>query len=97
MDRFGVDLGSIWGCFGIDFGSIRGRFAVDSGPSLVFLVSRLFSLLIADFRASRKSSWSRFWVDLGAKMSPFGSSRALGQRMGDFVKKLVLLKQNLCF
>ena len=41
--------------------------------------------------------WSRFGVDLGAKMSPLGSSRALGQRKCDFVKKLVLLKQNLCF
>ena len=40
---------------------------------------------------------SRFGVDLGAKMEPFGSSRALEKRKCDFAKMLVLLELNLCF
>ncbi len=40
---------------------------------------------------------SRFGVDFGAKIEPFGSSRALEKRKCDFAKMLVLLKQNLCF
>ncbi len=76
--------------FGAHFGAILGSF-------LTYLSSKVdvFSRHVSGYYFYRFGC--RFGVDFGAKMDPFESRKTLGERKCDFVKKLVLLKQNLGF